>query len=701
MKRRTELFLVTLLLLIAVGLRTWDLTRLPPGLNDNELAHIRIAEAVRQGEVAIHYQVGDGQGRTVMFGTGSMVATTLFGDGLFGYRVFPVLGSLITLALLYSVARRLFGPELALVALAAMAVNLRAVLLARSATAETFVMPYVLITLWMLALVFHLRHEIRFHTPVTLLLSLLAVLLGASGYLHYSTLALGPLTAAFYLHLLLTKQPISRRSWNSMIFVTVLSTVVAVPYLASTLRDFNTSEPYILWEARPHSLADAINGVLHAISGLVWRGDPRPDHNLPDLPLLNPGTALLLVAGIIEAGRRWREPRCALLLIGLAAGLLTDAWVYTDATFSAHLVALPAVFMLVGLGVMAVWRVLRVQWGKQAAPLVTGAMVALLALNVVVLRDRLFNDWPYRSDVSQTYHTNLGHLAYYLDHSVGDLPVSLCGARINQPNTVGLSNRQILRLMMHRHDIALHQSDCRGGMVFVNAGAPMRFVFLDLDDRTFMPPELQEWLEDAEPIPVENLPTGTVLRLDVEQRLRDSGGYWDAMATARFMPDEGGKARPAKLPVRFEGQLTFAGYDPRVFETPRQPGDPVVLVTYWRVDGPLPPDLGIFAQILAHPNPMLAPLAETNTMDVLPTELTYRDLFAQVSYIWLSEDLLPGNYPLTVGAYTGSVAIIENHLGVLDEARGSARRGERLLLGNIQVTAPPPEEPSETPDTGE
>jgi hypothetical protein len=156
------------------------------------------------------------------------------------------------------------------------------------------------------------------------------------------------------------------------------------------------------------------------------------------------------------------------------------------------------------------------------------------------------------------------------------------------------------------------------------------------------------------------------------------------------MPDEGGDAEVADLPVTLEQNLTFAGYDPRVMDGIRTPGgDPMVLVTYWRVDGALPADLKIFAQILAHPNPRLEPWAEANTIDVIPQELEKRDVFAQVSYIWPSSEVRPGDYALTVGAYTHNVSILETHLGVLDRATGELR-GERLLLGTITMVEAPP-----------
>ncbi len=695
MNRRVELLAVTSFLLLAVLLRVWDLASLPPGFSDDELAHIRMTETVRQGDISVYYQVGGVQGRAGMYAVGNMFATELVGDGLFGYRILSFWMGLLALALLYAVARRLFGVPVALIALGAMSVNLRAVLLSRSVTSEAVVLPYVLLTLFCLLVALNVRRDVRFHTPNTLPFALLAVLFGASGYLHYTMLVLGPLGALFFLHLVFTHQPLSRRAWSAWVFVIVLATVVAMPYLISTLREPELSEPYILSTQRPHNLTDAVDGLLHAVGGVIWRGDPSPTHNLPEAALLGPAMAVLLLIGVGTAIRRWREPGYALLLMVLAAGVLTDAWVGVKPTFSANLVALPAVYILPGIGALAVWRALRGRDVRHAWQPVTLVLVVILVANLIAIRVRLFDDWRNDAGVYQAYHASLGYLAAYLDRTPDGLPVSMCALRLNEPAASGLTPRQMLRLMMRREDMNIRHSDCRGGLVLINAGAPMRFAFADIANREVMPPELDDWLSDAQPIPVAGLPDGSVLRLDVEQRVRDAGGFWDAMAPVFYMPDDEHEGEPVKLPVQLEQNLTFAGYEPRVLEDPRLPGgDPIVLTTYWRVDGPLPANLGIFAHLLAYPQPepdsgtrvpLLEPWAEANSLDVVAKELRKRDIFVQVSYLWLSENLKPGPYALTVGAYTDTVTILDNHLDVLDSAHDYQPHGDRLLLGDIIV----------------
>ena len=69
--------------------------------------------------------------------------------------------------------------------------------------------------------------------------------------------------------------------------------------------------------------------------------------------------------------------------------MITDAWVGVDATFSANLVALPAIFLLTGVGLDVLRRALRVR-GLQAAWGAGGILVGLIlaatySLNVFLL----------------------------------------------------------------------------------------------------------------------------------------------------------------------------------------------------------------------------------------------------------------------------------------------------------------------------
>jgi hypothetical protein len=183
------------------------------------------------------------------------------------------------------------------------------------------------------------------------------------------------------------------------------------------------------------------------------------------------------------------------------------------------------------------------------------------------------------------------------------------------------------------------------------------------------------------------------MRLDVRDRIENAGGYdWGTLAPTYFEPETNGKTGRVDLPITLVNNLTFAGYDPRVLSGERKAGgEPIVLVTYWRVDGVLPSHLGIFAHVVPSwenletgerlPDTGAAPWAQANSIDVIPGELQNRDFFAQVSYIWLSDSLRTDVYELMVGAYDDSIS---NRLVVLDNGQP---HGDRLWLGPVSIAS--------------
>ena len=484
MKHQHEIALATVLLVLAALLRLWGLAQFPAGFNDNELAHIRITEAVRAGSVSVYYQAGEERVCAGLYGVLNSVLTEAVGDGLIGYRALPFFAAMLTLAATWALARRLFGGAVALVTLGALAVNGRAIALARTGSAEALVPLFVLLVAWGQAIAFHLRHKVRFAPPSTPAFAALGGLLGAAGYLHYSALVLGPVAVLFFVHLRLTRQPLSRRVWGAWVFVVVLATIVGTPYLISTFRDRALSEPYTaFWAQRPADLGTLARGAVNALGGVFLQGDPEPARNAGGLPVLGVWLAMLWALGTVEAARRWRDPRHALLLLLLAAGLLTDAWVGEEATFSANLVALPAVYMLAGVGAWTFWQRLQRRGVRLALQISVFFVVFALGAEVGIWRTQVVDAWENDPATAQAYHANLGRVAAYLDRTPDGLPVSFCAVGLREPTAGGLSPRQMLHVMMHREGMAIRSSNCQSGLALPNAGAPMRLVFADAADR--------------------------------------------------------------------------------------------------------------------------------------------------------------------------------------------------------------------------
>ncbi|RMG80944.1 MAG: hypothetical protein D6712_17215, partial [Chloroflexi bacterium] len=118
-----------------------------------------------------------------------------------------------------------------------------------------------------------------------------------------------------------------------------------------------------------------------------------------------------------------------------------------------------------------------------------------------------------------------------------------------------------------------------------------------------------------------------------------------------------------------------------------QQGDIVAVITYWRVDGPLPSDLQLFTHLLSDP---ISIAAQHDTISISPRFTRERDVFVQVSYLPLPESLPDGEYRISIGAARSNSG---ERLKVLE---GDNLRGDRLFLYTITVQSNEPPNDTES-----
>ncbi len=229
--------------------------------------------------------------------------------------------------------------------------------------------------------------------------------------------------------------------------------------------------------------------------------------------------------------------------------------------------------------------------------------------------------------------------------------------------------------MMNHKDIPLRYEDCGSGMIFVNGGDKQQVIMPDPQTLTLMQPYLRRWLDQGTPLT--DMPTDSVVLLDVSKPLADVVGRFTTTAPAGYAPDAEGGSGLAVPPVRFGGNLSFLGYE-KDGDQVYSPGGIYTSVTYWRVDGVVPPDLRLFTHILA--DPASAPAAQNDTISVKDlSQLQDRDVFIQIIFVPLPQNMPQGMYGISIGAYTAG-----------DDARmpvlfNDTPRGNRLFIGQITV----------------
>lgn len=708
--RRLELIFVALLLILGFAVRMYGLYGLPAGYSDEEIASIRVTEGIRDdATLRIFWDVGDG-GLETLYPLAQVPITALVGNGLLSYRILSVYANLVALALLYAFTRRLFGRTVALIALVGMALGIWPVLVSRSATPTTLVNLMVLLVLWFVAQSYYLGWRVYPMRPHTIPYTLLAISLTLAVYAHYTGILASVGVTLFVLYLYYTQQPVSRLAWWNSVYALNLAFILGLPYLISVIRIPNAAGLYVLWEDRPTSPLNFIESIGSTAVAFFVRGDSDPTTNVPGMPFLStPEGGVMMTVGLIVCILRWQQARYSLILIFFLLGLLPDIWLRSGADNNALAFASPLAYILIGIGVVETLRIFRdstdlpeqLEWlktrtaflGPWPQPLIRlGAILLVLILVRYswLLQQRLFDDWPDRTDTQIAFQTNLANTAQYLDANGVNQPILICTDRVDTATVtdfeITLADQQLISWMMQRDDTTYRVANCSQDFVLINGGAPMQVLFTDPTSFSTMPAELKTWLNADTATLLESplLDDELLFSVNAQQRLADRGGELQRRSILFYPRDPAQDSNPvAPHPARFGGNMTLLGYDGFETETPLNPGSILSIVSYWRIDGPLLPNTGIFVRL--HDSPQASPYTEINRLAVDVSRLQGRDVVVHLVYLTLPETLRPQEYLLTTGVYDFNPT---NQLPVFDANTGMVRGSYLLIDEPFSVTAP-------------
>jgi hypothetical protein len=660
------------LLLLGAVLRMGELSTLPAGLNEQEISDIRVVETVRQGDIEVFYKLANGDGREGVYHAVMTGITSVIGNGLFGYHIVAVWVGMLTLAAAYALASRLFGTLAGVGAIGLLAVNMWAILLSREVGRETVVPLLVLTILLLLARGLSVYRQMHLRLPMNGVFGALGFLLGIGFYIHPAHFMIALFSLIFIVYRLRSREKLSRQTISYLLFSILVMVIIAVPYLVSSIRLPGLSGAARVFDHYSFAQTSPVQAVLNGISGIFFQGDVNPAHNLPGRPLIDLISGFLMVTGVIAAARQARQGRYALVLIA-GAVMIPVAFLTADSpNFLAYTPLLPVLALFFGLGVATLNRSLT-RGPRRLAQL---GLVILIGFNLAWTGRDLFTIWPKLPGVYEAYHSRLGELAAYLDETAAITPTVICdsGQRLHPDDE--LSATDLLLLMLNHKDVHLRYVDCGTGLILVNGGQAEQIIMPDPDTLDKMQPYLKDWLALGDVVSAARIPGNGVVHLEAAQQLADTIGKFTTTAPAGFAPEAPGGPGIATTPIRMGGNITFLGYEPNSPD-PYPPGGVVTSITYWRVDGLIPPDLRLFTHILS--DPAACCVAQNDTISVDVSELESRDVFIQLTFVPLPYTVPDGMYSVSVGAYLQSN---NTRMGVMD---GDRERGTRLFLGQITV----------------
>jgi hypothetical protein len=228
----------------------------------------------------------------------------------------------------------------------------------------------------------------------------------------------------------------------------------------------------------------------------------------------------------------------------------------------------------------------------------------------------------------------------------------------------------LLDFMLHRDNLNLRFADCRRALVLINGGQPMRVIWLNPGNMAEMRPEIATWMQTSQ----STLDIADIFYTESADRLAAKGGQLQLNSRLVY-PRLGSEEENVLLPVRFGRNITLLGYE-AALQPVYLPGDIIWITTYWRIEGALPTRLGMFERL--HDTPQSSPYTETNGFDVRVNDLQARDVIVQTSYLVIPDNLLPGEYVITLGAYDNNPL---NQIMVFN-ATVTETQGDYLMLAN-------------------
>lgn len=665
---RWEWILIVALLLIAFGLRTTDLLRVPPGLHNDEVAYAEITETVTQGRLAIFFPENIGnEGLAYYFAAPFM---KVLGLNLLAVRLPAVFISLIAACLSWAFTRRLFGAIAAIAALASFAVIFWTVAFGRIGLHVVMLVPLATLAaycLWRVQSVTGRRVYVWW--------ALSGTCIGAAIDTYTAARILPVILVVFGGYILIARRAEWKKWWGGIAIALIAAALVAAPLFITLAQNpqedqlgfFDIDRP--LRELRQGNVPPVIETSLRTLGMFGFVGDPLPYYGIPDRPFLDPISFLLLVGGLLIVLWRWRRPKYAFLFIwffiSLAPGMLSQPAPNSTRTLGVQTV----LFTLIGIAVSeAIHRVEargKMQEARQRKHLIIAGFVALFAFNLVWTARDYFTVWPLLPDTRFWHQAGLKAVADYVQQDADTSPVVVClpDHLIDEREPWWYPAWRHVRFLLDRPDVSLRFYNCLDTLILPEGSA--RYAFPDaVDEATLQQFPITAFLPQPDRTELPDR-LGVILKADPAMRL-DQHLQIAAQASVKF----DGSHEAAALPIDLDHKVDFLGY------TLAQNGRDAELTTYWRVIDQLPPQVSQFTHVL---NDQGEIVAQQDRLMLTSQSLQPGDVFAQIQRLTLPavQSVPPGSYPIAIGLYTQPDG---KRLPIVQDQQP---RGDRIFLESL------------------
>ncbi len=628
-------------LLIATAFRFFAIDSAPPGWRDDELIEFNMDRRIADGWRPLF--ITEAEGHEPVYHYLHAGTLLLYGDNIVGYKWLPMAFGLLTIALTYALARKMFGDRVALLAAVLMAVSFWPIMYSRFGVRHIGLLPWMLAAMYILypspqpsplqgegvRLPRPLKERIRGEGRILMA----GVCLAAGMMTYFAGRAVPIILAGFLAYLLLFQRSILKRVWWRYAVAIAIGAVLTVPMfveIANTPGGEKRTEvvggPLI--ELRNGNVQPAIETTLGTLGMFTFAGDPESLYNVSNRPVFDWITGAFFYLGVLICLLRLKRTESGFALAWLMIGIAPAFVSVPAASFSHTIAALPVVYVLVAVGIGGIVDKYASRQGNKVNALSTYLLVSLSTLLIglngwLTIRDYLgtwANDWL----VQFQYHAPTREIARWLDQTpqVNDIAI---GTHATQLTLDPLA----LNLDLTRNDMQVRWFNPERALV------------------------IPRWFNHDRPVVTPA--TGTIILSSLQAPGDDVKGLLSTHAGLIVQqPDFAAYAYQlsdsAPIPPgrTFGESVTLWAFHDSLTSRPH-PGEIYTWLTDWKIDAV---DnrlrLKLFFHLLADTGEVIA---GDDREDVNWATLHAGDRLLQLNQLSIPAGLAPGNYPVEVGWY--------------------------------------------------
>jgi len=671
---RVKLPLLLVITLLAAFLRLYRIDSLPPGDGYDQADYGLDALAILQGERPIFIPTRIA-GREALFSYLVAICFLMLGNVSTAVYATSAIVGVLTIPAIYLVAEEMFSAEKGALAqwgglLAALAMAVAHWHLSWSRLGMRAILVPLFAAITMCFLWRGLRTGSRWAFAGC------GFSLGLSMYTYQAARIFPLLMLLGFAYVLWSRKAFSRRDLLNLILVFTVALIVFAPlghyYLTHPGSSSQRIEQTLVVNSSQGLRANArilFNQIVKTLLAFSVHGDQDPRVTIPGRPTLNPFLSLVFLSGVGISLSRIKKPLYLFLLTWLALMSVPAILAQYGATMKRAIGTMPAVTMLVAIGLLVPYDVLRRRTAHRPSPWPKVLKAALLIAvgagftytGVVTYRD-YFVVWGQNPNLFTHFEVGLSAIGEY----IGELP---------------FEERVYLSPVLPEHSsVVLHsklREDVKGYNGRVCLVLPTRvahdttYVIVPGDDKNSLD-LLREYF-----------PQGRIVD---EGPLHYQKPYFlayrvPAGAEVQIEPSH-------RLEANWDNKIGLLGYD---LNAPTyEAGETIHLTLYYQGLSKMGTDYTVFTHLLGPYNPATdGPLWGQD--DSEPCRCFYPTSSWDVGEIVIDKFTIsipaetpPGNYDLAMGFYQWPTLA---RLPVLD-AGGPVAADNGIILGQIQVVAP-------------